>query len=277
MMELSFRGIPEGFSEILISQLFTQGFEGFREAGEVLFAYIPENRFREGSIRGLVRRHPELKYLTWTTVSLPEQNWNALWENSFEPVLVAGKCFIRAPFHPAPNLPGKKPFFDIIIEPKMSFGTGHHETTSLMIEWLLEEEIRRKSVLDLGCGSGILAILSRKLGAEHVIAADNDPRACENTRENILKNNAGDIHVIQGELRDIPGNPVDLILANIGRNTLLELSPAFAGYLKSGGSALLSGFYATDLQAIKEEAERNGFSLLGTRSRNGWIAIKLGR
>ncbi|MFH0761055.1 MAG: 50S ribosomal protein L11 methyltransferase [Bacteroidota bacterium] len=300
-LEVAFHSIPAGYSEILVAELSEIGFDSFHEEEFALLAFIREKDFNESLIREIIQKFPGLRTVVWRVSRIPDKNWNEIWESNYEPVLIAGKCYIRAPFHTPfeamrhePQATNQKhpativiarsvttkqqqPIHDIIIEPKMSFGTAHHETTALMIEWLLEEEVNGKTVLDMGCGTGVLAILAHKMGAQTVVAIDNDKWAYENASENILKNNAGTIHVIQGDVQDIPGLPYDLILANINRNVLMEQIPVYAQHLTPGGIFFLSGFYTSDLPVIRERAKENGFRFIGTRIKNDWMAVKFSR
>jgi len=277
-LEISFSDIPAGFSEILIAELAESGFEGFSEEDNGLLAYIPKGGFDEPAIRRIVEKYPELKEARWNIVRLPEKNWNEVWESNYKPVFIAGKCYIRAPFHPPLQAMSQEASgIELIIEPKMSFGTAHHETTALMIEWLLEETVNGELVLDMGCGTGVLAILAARRGAGRVVAIDNNPWAVENTKENTQRNNCTGIDVLLGEIPVIPDLSFDLILANINRNVLLEQIPCYAKVTGSGGRILLSGFFAEDLPAIEACSAQNGFRLTGTRIKNNWVAAKFNR
>lgn len=291
-LEVAFQPVQEGWMEILTAELAEIGFDSFNEEETALLAYITETVFDEEAIHNLISKYAELKDLFWIVTRMPEQNWNAIWESSYEPVLIAGRCYIRAPFHhpfkaighEAPGIrdegrgnqdPGSG--YEIIIEPKMSFGTAHHETTSMMIEALLEEDVTGQRVLDMGCGTAVLAILAHKMGADDVVAIDNDLWAFENAKENIMKNNAVSIHVIQGDVDAIPKKPFNLILANINRNILMEQIPAYETVLDTGGRILTSGFYTEDLPLIEACAMKSGLSLSGFRSKNNWVAAKFSR
>jgi ribosomal protein L11 methyltransferase len=264
-LELTITNLQEEQAEILVSLLSEEGFESFAEENDTLTAYIPVPLFDEQKIEPLLKRFSAHA----TRKIIPEQNWNAVWESQYEPVLIMDRCFIRAPFHE--SRPGMQ--YEIIIEPKMSFGTAHHETTSLMIELMLETGMKGKRVLDMGCGTGILAILAAKSGAASVVAIDNDEWSCRNSLENMEKNNQPGIRVILGDAKDINNYPSDVILANINRNILLEQIPSYAGIL-SRGDLLLSGFYEEDLPSIRTRAEESGFRLEKYLIRNQWIAAK---
>ena len=200
-----------------------------------------------------------------------EKDWNAVWEADYEPVLIADQCYIRAPFHePLPNVT-----YDIVIEPKMSFGTAHHETTALMIEYLLTEEIQGKRVLDMGAGTGVLAILAHQRGAAAVTAIDNDPWAYENNLENNIRNHISDMTVKLGDALSIGDDTFDLIIANINRNILLNDMHHYAKALNASGCIFFSGFYeGHDLDMIKEKAESLGLTFHSCKVRNHWVAAK---
>jgi ribosomal protein L11 methyltransferase len=255
--------------EILMYRLSETGFESFEEGPAVLTGYIPASSFDPAVVGALLAEHG----LRGDTEKIPEQNWNEEWEKNFPPVEIAGKCFVRAPFHE----PREGFSYEIIIEPKMSFGTAHHETTSMMLELTMDLAIRGKKVLDMGCGTGILAILAEKMHAREVIAIDNDEWAYNNTRENITRNNAAGIVVILGGAEAIPARRFDIILANINRNILLEQIPVYASHLAEGGELLVSGFYENDLPAIREVSEAAGLGFVSFISRNEWVAAKFAK
>lgn len=315
-LEVSFSNLPEGFAEILTAELAEIGFDSFSEEEDLFLSYIPEAVFDEMAVHQVLQKYPPLKDVLWSMIQMPEKNWNEIWESNYEPVLIAGKCYIRAPFHKPFSEPGqeenrqgtepgaqstahrhpaststvpsphgeedKSPSGDLgvielVIEPKMSFGTAHHETTSLMVEVLLEETLEGKEVLDMGCGTGILAILASKRGAKRVLAIDFDEWAVENSRENAERNNTPHIDVIQGEASVIPDDPFDVILANINKNTLLEQMQAYADALKESGILVLSGFYSEDLPVLETRASELGLILVESRNKNNWIVAKFKR
>lgn len=256
--------------EIVMAELSAMGFDSFTEDEQGLQAFIPVDDFRESEISEYLSEKSHVFRFGFRLELIREQNWNALWESAYEPVLVAGQCQIRAPFHQP--MDGVK--YDIVIEPRMSFGTAHHETTSQMLEALLQENLAGSRVLDQGCGTGVLAILAWKMGASEVVAVDHDPWAFENARDNAAKNNATGISVIQGDAKSIPGKDYQIILANINRNILLQDMDVLSSCLAPGGILLLSGFYDHDLEAIQESAAKHGLHFMQSSENNRWICAK---
>lgn len=266
---LCIRDIDEESGAILIFKLSEEGFESFEEKENELWAFIPESLYHAERIRRILKQIRVEAAIT----HFPEQNWNREWEKNFQPVGISGICRIRAPFH-QPE-PGYR--YEIVIEPKMSFGTAHHETTAMMLELMLAMDFAGKKVLDIGCGTGILAILADKMNAEKIIAVDNDEWAFNNAVENIRKNNADKIDVIFGEMKDIPVVGFDNILANITRNIILEQFDDYYRLLNENGEILVSGFYKTDFALIREQAIKTGFHLISFLLKNQWIAAKFGK
>jgi len=200
---------------------------------------------------------------------LTEKNWNESWERSYEPVIISGKCMVRAPFHePALGIE-----YDLIIEPRMAFGTAHHETTVMMIELMLHESLSGMMVLDMGCGTGVLAILASKMGAAVVYAVDVDEWAINNTRDNLVKNNTPEIIVIQGGTGMIPPFSFDLILANINRNVLMADIPVYCTSLAPDGKLMMSGFLTEDLEKIISRTEEYGKKIIKHQEKNHWQAV----
>ena len=262
------------WKEIFISLLADLGCESFAdgETDDILLAYISEDNYNEEDIKALFEQYHSKTNLSYTIQEVEQQNWNALWESNYEPVMIADRCFIRAPFH-EPNLTAE---CEIVIEPKMSFGTAHHETTSLMIEFLLEENLQNKSVLDMGAGTGILAILSHLRGATPVTAIDNDEWAYLNNIENNARNNAEMIQVKLGDAALLTENEkYDIIIANINRNILLNDLPAYVKVLNKNGVIFLSGFYVgEDLERITHKCSELGLRFVGMKEKNWWCAGK---
>lgn len=260
-------------SEILIAELNEIAFESYDETSEGVNAYILEKFFDIEKVKTLqVNNIPNSKIeYEWEVIKT--QNWNAVWESNFDPIIIDNKCVIRAPFHT--NTP--KCEYEIIIEPKMSFGTGHHETTFLMLKTILEIDFTNKTVLDMGCGTGVLAILAKLKGATNITAIDIDEWAYTNTIENINKNNCSDIKVFQGDANLLTNQKFDIIIANINRNILLDDIKHYSKVLQSGGTLLLSGIYDKDLPMIKEETEANNLEYVSFIEKNSWIAARFNK
>ena len=268
-LKCSFPAGELAFIELIMARLGEAGFESFSETDEGLLAYIPSAQF-DPSILNNPLLWPEGVEVEYTWSVIPEQNWNAVWESNFEPVTLAEKCYIRAPFHPArPEIE-----YEIVIEPKMSFGTAHHETTALMIEYLIDLPVKGLSVLDMGCGTGVLAILAFMRGAEKVTAIDNDEWAYRNSLENIERNKTTSIDVYLGDAALLNDQKFDFIIANINRNILLNDMKDYCRSLSGGGTLLMSGFYSQDLSAITNAAESFGLQYLDHKERNNWVAAR---
>ena len=259
---------PKIVIEILIAELNEIGFESYDEEEEGLKAYILEKFFDFDAVKKLqVNTLPNCTIdYSWKVIET--QNWNQVWEKSFNPIIIDNQCVIRAPFHK--GTPKLK--YEMIIEPKMSFGTGHHETTYLMLKTMLELDFKNQTVLDMGCGTGVLAIFAKLKGAKGVTAIDVDEWAYTNTLENIEKNNCHDINVLQGDASLLVGQKFDIILANINRNILMDDIPKYARVLKKEGILLLSGLYGRDLSMIKEEAESHQLKYKSHKEKHNWVA-----
>jgi ribosomal protein L11 methyltransferase len=262
------------WKEIFVSLLAELGCESFAdgEAESVLLAYIQENDFDAEKIYAFFEQYKSKIDFSYSIQDIEQQNWNAVWESNYESVLIAGKCFIRAPFHE----PNPKAEYEIVIEPKMSFGTAHHETTALMIEFLLEEELQNKSVLDIGAGTGILAILAHLRGALPVTAIDNDEWAYLNNVENNMRNNAETIKVKFGDASLLSENEkYNVTIANINRNILLNDLHIYVKSLYNNGVIFLSGFYiGEDLEIITQKCNDLGLQLVAVKEKNSWCAVK---
>ncbi len=255
-------------TEILIAQLGELGFDSFVENPNQLLAYIPTENLMKKEVCEWLNSAPNIDNFTFKEVE--DQNWNAVWESSYEPVRFGDFCNIRAPFHEAVS----DVKFDLIIEPKMSFGTAHHETTALMIEWLKTEPVKGKRVLDMGCGTGVLAILAKKLGAEYVEAIDNDTWAFENTKENTLRNETPEIVVELGDAANLSGKHFDWVIANINRNILIRDMAQYVQTMQKDAVILLSGFYKSDLDAVEKACVSNGLKYISHLEKNHWVAAK---
>jgi len=257
----------QGLQDILIAKLGEIGFESFVEEDEVLLAYIQGENYNEQLLKEIFNEKlfHDIPYMM---TQIEERNWNAEWESNYPSVLIDERCMVRAPFHEKnPNVE-----FDIVIEPKMSFGTAHHETTSQMIKLLLDEDVKGLNVLDMGCGTGVLAILAKMKGAAAVTAVDNNDWAYENSIENLRRNDIHDQTIILGDASVLESKTFDLILANINRNILLKDMHWCSESLSEGGKLFMSGFYEADLPAIKAEALRLGMKFVKHISCNNWVA-----
>lgn len=269
-MEYLFRVTPKvPGNEILIAELAEKGFESFMEKEDELLAYIPINEAHELILEDLAAIHSSTFKITYDKREIEQQNWNQQWENNFQPIMIDDRCTIRASFHPK-----SKAAYDILINPKMAFGTGHHATTYMMIQYLLEEDLGKKTVLDMGCGTGVLAILAEKRGATRIDAIDTDSWCYENTVENSLANRCKLITVRQGDSRLLQPENYDFILANINRNVLLKDMEKYSRSLLKNGTLSVSGFYEEDLKMIKRQAEKYSLKFLSNKKKDKWIAAK---
>jgi ribosomal protein L11 methyltransferase len=256
-------------TDILISELADSGFESFSETQRGCKAWIAASEYDAGLFEELDILKDPLFSITYEVQMIPAKNWNEEWEKSFEPVR-AGECIIRAPFHEQES----EFKYDIIILPQMSFGTGHHETTSLMVEKLLTLPLEGKTVLDMGCGTGVLAILASKRGAAGIVAIDNNENAFENTIENIALNEAKGILVHKGDASLLQGKLFHVIFANINRNVLLADMKTYSNALLPGGNILLSGFFETDIPQLQACCHENNLTQTGALTRNEWALLE---
>tara|TARA_B100000989_G_scaffold167972_1_gene125642 strand:- start:6589 stop:7422 length:834 start_codon:yes stop_codon:yes gene_type:complete len=266
---VSFNVRPVSGVEILIAELSYLGFEMFEENESGLIAYIKDSDFSEHlftKVRILSSKEFKIHY----SISIVQnKNWNEKWEKNFTSVEIGQNCIIRAPFHK----PSKKEY-DIIIKPEMSFGTGHHETTQLMIEYLLEQNLENKSVCDVGCGTGILSIMSEKRGAKLIDAIDLNINSFRNTLENIKRNNCCKVKTIHSSSEALIGNFYDMILSNITLNNLKDNFESFNKISNHKTTLILSGFYKNDLKNINKLLNNFGFIFSDFKSRNNWVASK---
>jgi len=261
----------EPIRDVLIAELCEIGFESFVETESGVLAYISSEEV-VASFSDLMAYNIPETIIKFTKKEIEDQNWNAKWESNFEPIFIDNRCVIRAPFHQ------KQPSFplEVIIQPQMSFGTGHHETTYLICSILLESDLEGLRVLDMGCGTGVLAILAEKLGGILIDAIDIDEWSYRNTYENIELNNSKNITVFLGGKEQLQGkDPYQLILANINRNILLADMDTYIEVLELGGVIIFSGFYQQDLPLIREKAESLGLIFLEYQEKNDWVAVKL--
>ncbi|MBK5212941.1 MAG: 50S ribosomal protein L11 methyltransferase [Flavobacteriaceae bacterium] len=256
-------------TEILIAELGYAGFESFVETEEGVSAYIQKGEWNKNILEDINILNSEEFEIGFTFSEIEQVNWNEEWEKNFDPIEVDGKCTIRAPFHPKKNFE-----YEIVIEPKMSFGTGHHETTFMMLQFILENNFKGKTVLDMGCGTAVLAILAEMRGASKLDAIDIDEWCFENSMENIQRNNCKNISIFQGDASLLDGKKYEVIIANINRNILLNDMATYRNSLSENGELYLSGFYAEDLPIITENCNKLGLSFVGNKEKNNWVAAK---
>lgn len=255
--------------EILIAELGYAGFESFVETEEGVTAYIQKEEWYDGILDDIQILQSNEFEISYTFDEIEQTNWNEEWEKNFNPIVVDDLCAVRAPFH--------EPFqtqYDIVIEPKMSFGTGHHETTHMMIQHILKTDVAGKSVLDMGCGTGVLAILAEQKGATALDAIDIDNWCYLNSLENVERNNCKHISVYEGDASLLDGKAYDIIIANINRNILLNDIKTYAACLNKNGMLLLSGFYNDDIPVIEAECQKYMLKLSEKLERNNWVALK---
>lgn len=257
------------FGEILIAELAEIGFDSFLENDKGLQAYITEDLFNDIAFKQLIEAYSEKTSLFYSLKKIKRENWNEQWEQSFEPINVTDRILVRASFHQA--IDGFE--HEIIITPKMSFGTGHHETTYQMMALALEVDHVGKTVLDVGTGTGILAILAEKLGASKIRAFDIDEWSVENTRENIGLNKCQHIEVSLGTISDEEKTEYDIVLANINLNILLAEIPTYSQFIKPGGMLFLSGFYEKDIPDIEACCSENELKKVRQISKKEWAAV----
>ena len=259
--------------DILACELGEIGFESFMQNSEGLVAYIPAPLFQTEKLEKCLSQFPlENVRFRYSSNFIQAKDWNEVWEkNYFQPVRIGHECLLRAPFHP--EEPGYR--FEIIINPKMAFGTGNHETTNLMIRSILTLQLEGKEVLDMGCGTAVLAILAAKKDASRVIAIDMDEWAYQNAIENCRLNDTSHIQVIMGCAEQIaPAGMFDYIFANINRNILLNDIPVYCQALKPDGEILLSGFYTEDIPMIETKCKENGLAIHSFTEQNNWVAVR---
>jgi len=263
--------LSEQDMEILIAMLNDAGYEGFLEERDLLRAYIGKDDYNENILQGILTSIPDIfSAITYTSDSLPNINWNATWESSYAPVFIKNKVYIRAPFHK----PFSKAEFDLVIQPQMSFGTGHHATTQLMVSAVLDAEVQHKAVLDMGCGTGILAILACKIGAANVHAIDIEEGAYKNTIENAERNEVSScMHPEKGDASLLKKEVYDIIFANINRIILIKDMFHYADALKYNGCLIMSGFIKQDEKLLKHAVKKNNLTVIDTVYEDEWVRI----
>lgn len=255
--------------DVLVAQLGEIGFDSFLETETGTEAFIPVQSFIEVDLELVLNSFQDRFSFSTKKELIKSRNWNEEWEkNYFKPLVINNECVIRAPFHT--DFPKAK--FEIIIEPNMAFGTGNHETTSMMVETILENNMEQKNVLDMGCGTGILGILASMKGAKNVTAIDIDEWSFNGSNENAALNNIHNMTVKQGDASSLGDEKFDIILANIHKNVLLSDMSAYSEVLNQGGLLVMSGFYTEDIQDIKSKAESLGLNDNGFKTKNNWVA-----
>lgn len=273
--EFVFRTHPctETVNDVLAAVLGEAGFESFMECEGGLTAYIQQSLCDETSIKNAIADFPlPDTEITYTYTEAEDKDWNEEWEkNFFQPIVIGDRCCIHSTFHK--DTP--KTEYEILINPQMAFGTGHHETTSSIISELLDADLKDKSVLDMGCGTSILAILASMRGANPVTAIDIDDWCVNNSKDNIILNQINNITVELGDASLLKGRkPFDVIIANINRNILLADMPQYAACMHAGSELYMSGFYVQDIPVIREKAENLGMKFIHYREKNNWAAVK---
>jgi ribosomal protein L11 methyltransferase len=255
--------------EILIAELGEEGFESFVETQEGVTAYIEKEEWKAAILDDIQILNSDEFQIKYIFEEIKQVNWNKEWEKNFKPIVVDNICTVRAPFHNT-----SKTKYDIVIEPKMSFGTGHHETTHMMIQHILKNEFENKSVLDMGCGTGVLAILTEMKGAKLIDAIDIDNWCYTNSLENVARNKCKNISVYQGDASLLKAKAYNVVIANINRNILLKDISKYANCLQKKGMLFLSGFYENDIPIIEAECNNHKLNLVETIVRNNWVSLK---
>lgn len=266
---ITFQQVTHDKKDELSALLSTLVLTGLEETDDTIIGYAEENEYDEAAIKEIAVSMG----LSFTTEIVEERNWNSEWEQNFEPVIIDGFCSVRADFHPEPaNVE-----HDIIITPKMSFGTGHHATTASMITLMRDLDFKNKSVFDFGTGTGILAILAEQLGASSILAIDNDEWSYTNAVENCERNNATKVTVQQATADDLNNDQYDIILANINRHILLAYMEQMYTLTKAGGTLLLSGILTEDIPMIRKSAEQSGYQYNLDRTEGNWVCMQFSK
>lgn len=257
--------------DLFIAELADIGFDTFEDTETGFAAFIPTANLDLQALETVILQQEDGFEVRYEVVDLQDQNWNKLWESNFSPILIDNDCYVRANFHSAkPEIR-----YEIIIDPKMSFGTGHHQTTTMILRYILENNFQDKEVLDMGCGTGILAILASQKEARHVLAVDFDDVCIASVEENKLLNNVSNIESKLGSYETIIGREFDIILANINRNILLEQFPQYSKSLRLNGELYISGFFdGEDLSILRTSAEAIGFEFVSNKVMDNWCSAK---
>lgn len=267
----NFTAIAEYQQDLLISELAEIGYNTFEDTESGFAAFIDFNSYNQDKLGQVMAGFEGEFESNYTITKIAAENWNEEWEKNFEPLVINDQCYVRATFHePKPEYA-----HEIVIDPKMAFGTGHHQTTTMMMQYILETDMVGKKVLDMGCGTGILAILAAKLGATELLAIDNDEVCYLSTLENSALNQVTNLEAGCGGKEAIPQTTFDIILANINRNILLDQIPVYAGVLAAGGTIFFSGFYESpDLDMIREACTQHGMQYADHKKIGDWVAAR---
>lgn len=268
-VRFSFNAIEEYQQDLLIADLADIGFNTFEEIENGFVAFIEFSTYDEAELKNVLNQYEGEFQCSYAVAEIEGKNWNEEWEKNFEPLIIDDQCYVRATFHEA------KPAYayEIVIDPKMAFGTGHHQTTTMMMQYILATDVKGKEILDMGCGTAILAILAAKKGASKLVAIDNDDVCYESSIENAALNGIDNLEAICGGKEVIPNAQFDIILANINRNILLDQIPTYANVLKPEGSIFFSGFYESpDLEMIKQACEPFGIRYVNHKKIGEWVA-----
>lgn len=269
-LEFNFKIHPlQPWNEILMAELIEIGFDSFTEEHDGILGYIPKSNFDEKALQDLPLLNSSEVSITYTFSEMPNINWNEEWEKNFSPINVEDQVLIRAEFHES-----NPQMHEIIIQPKMSFGTGHHPTTHLMIQQMLDMDFEEKTVLDMGCGTSVLAIYAKQRGAKDVVAIDIDEWSVENSIENAARNNV-ELTISQGTADSLGSQDFDVILANINRNILISDIPTYVSVLNSGGELLLSGLCFFDVDDILDVCSEQNLTLERKLQREEWVSLLL--
>lgn len=259
-------------SEILMAELAQVGFESFVELDDGLEAYIPKTVWKNDLLDDISFIKKSEYDIQYTQKTIAPKNWNEVWESDFKPIVIDDRCAVRATFHEPIDTA-----YELIITPKMSFGTGHHQTTFMMLQHLLDMDLEGASVLDMGCGTGVLAVLAEKKGGAPIDAIDIEPWCYENTKENALLNNCISIRAHQGDSSLLVDKKYDVIIANINKNVLIKDMSVYSFCLNTGGTLLLSGFYTSDLEDIQNSCEGAQLEYVSHLEKQNWIAAKFSK
>jgi ribosomal protein L11 methyltransferase len=267
----TFENIEEYQQDLLIADLADLGFDTFEDSDKGFTAFVIKDNFDESALKVILSEYEPEFSTNYTLEDVADENWNAEWEKNFTPLIIDDVCYVRATFHtPQPSYP-----YEIVIDPKMAFGTGHHQTTTMVMQYILAADIKDKNILDMGCGTGILAILAAKLGAKSLLAIDYDDICYESTLENSALNQITNLKALCGSKEVIPDEQFDIIFANINRNILLDQIQRYSEVLKSEGKIFFSGFYLEpDLHMISEECAKYEIHYIDHKQNGDWVAAQ---